>query len=142
MGLKNTLKDAVKDAMRAKDKVKLETLRIALSVIQYEEISKGELADEPIVQILKSEIKKRKESIEIIEKTGRADSVPTIKEEIAALEVFLPKQLSSTELEKILTDMKAANPATNMGVAMKELKEKYPGLYDAKVASELAKKLL
>lgn len=142
MGLKNTIKEAVKDAMRAKDKVKLETLRIALTAIQYEEINKGELADEPIVQILKSEIKKRRESIELIEKTGRAEAVLTIKEEIAALEVFLPKQLSSAELEKIILDMKVANPAANMGVAMKELKEKYAGLYDAKLASDLAKKLL
>lgn len=142
MSLKNALKDAVKDAMRAKEKIKLETLRIALSVIQYEEINKGDLPDDAIVQILKSEIKKRRESLEFAEKSGRAEAIDALHQEIAALEAFLPKQMSAEELEKIIIGIKAANPAANMGIAMKELKEKFPGLYDSKLASELAKKLL
>ena len=64
-----------------------------------------------------------------------------LKQEISVLESYLPKQLSAAELEKIISDMKAANPQANMGVIMKALKESYGGQYDSKAASEIAKRI-
>lgn len=142
--MKNKLKDAVKDAMRAKDKVKLETIRGALAVIQYEEMQKGteNLPEEAIVAILKSEIKKRREELDFADKANRPELKDKLMLELAAIEAFLPKQMSAEQIEKILVDLKTATPGINLGLVMKTLKESYNGQYDGKVASEVAKKVL
>ena len=142
--MKTSLKHALKEAMKAKDKVQLDTLRALLTAIQYEEIRKeiDELPSDDINAIVKNEIKKRRETIEFAEKGGRPEALPQLKQEIEILERYLPKQLNAEELEGILLKMKSSDPALNMGAAMKQLKEKHAGLYDGKLASELAKRLL
>ncbi|NLF25637.1 MAG: GatB/YqeY domain-containing protein [Deltaproteobacteria bacterium] len=142
--MKTILKNALKEAMKTKDKVQLDTLRALLTAIQYEEIRKKseDLPPEDINAIIKNEIKKRRETIDFAEKGGRSEALPQLKQEIEILERYLPKQLSAEELETILLEMKNSNPTLNMGAAMKQLKEKHAGLYDGKLASELAKRLL
>lgn len=141
--MKEAMKNAVKVAMKAHEKVKVETIRGVLTAIQYEEVAQkvDNLPAPAITEILKREIKKRKEEFDFAEKANRADLIARLKEEIATIETFLPKQMSATELEKVITDLKSANPQMNMGLIMKTLKENYSGQYDAKAASELAKKI-
>ena len=141
--MKAQLKDALKSAMKAGDKVRVETIRSVLSAVQYDEVAQkvDELPAAGILEVLKRELKKRKEEIEFAEKANRPDMLPKLKEEVAAIESFLPKQLSAAELEKIVTDLKSANPSLNMGTAMKALKESYSGQFDSKVASEIAKRI-
>ena len=79
--------------------------------------------------------------MEFEEKANRTEQITALKSEIACLEAFLPTQLSAEQIEKIITDFKTANAAANMGVVMKELKDKYTGQYDGKLASDLAKKI-
>ena len=143
MGLKESMQSAVKDAMRARAKVKLDTIRTVLAAIQYEEMNKkiDLLPDDGIIAVLKSELKKRKESIEFAEKAARSEMVQTLNEEIAVIESFLPKQMDAAQLEQLIAGLKAGDPSLNMGGAMKILKERHNGQYDAKLASELAKKV-
>lgn len=144
MSLKLRLKETLKEALRAKDQVKLDAVRSVLSAIQYAEIEKGvdELPEEAILGLIRTEIKKRKEELEYAEKAAREDLKAKLVYENSVLEVFLPQQLAEAELEKTLLELKAQTPGLNVGAAMKILKEKYPGQFDGKLASDLARKLL
>lgn len=141
--MKSDLQSAMKEAMKARDKARVDTIRGLLAAIQYEEMEKKteELSKEAILNVLQRELKKRKEEVEFAEKAARADLLPKLQEEMKVIEAFLPSQLSAEAVETLLRKIKESNPAINMGLAMKELKEKYAGQYDARAASELAKKI-
>ena len=142
--MKDKLKTALKEAMKSKDKLRLETIRGLMSAIQYEEIAKkvDDLPAEACLGIFQSEHKKRKESIEFAVQAKRDDLIEKLNQEIAIIESFLPKQMSAAELEKFIVELKEKTPGCNLGVAMKALKESFPGQYDSKLASEVARKLL
>lgn len=139
--MKAALKENVKEALKARDKVRLETVRGILAAIQYEELQKGveDLPADAVTAVLKAELKKRKEQLEFAEQGKRPDLVERSRAEILVVEGFLPKQMAREELEKIVTAMKQDNPALDMGAAMKLLKEQYSGQYDGKLASEVVK---
>ena len=141
---KAKLQEAMKLAMKAKDKLRLDTIRGLLSAIQYEEMEKKveELAPDAIVATIQREVKRRREELEFAEKANRLELVDKFKTEIAVLEGFLPSQLSVTDLEKVITDLKGSTPGLNVGGVMKHLKEKYSGQFDSKLASELCRKML
>lgn len=129
--------------MKAKDKLALETIRMALAALQYEEMQRQteELPEAVAIEVLQREVKKRKEEIEFAAKSGRTDAGAQAEAEIKILEAFLPSQLSAEKLEQSLSEFKASNPGSNMGLAMKYLKDNFGGQYDAKVASEIAKRV-
>ena len=141
--MKKELQTAMKEAMKAKDKGRLDTIRSLLAAIQYEEMEKKveDLPSDAALAILQRELKKRREEVEFADKASRADLKEKLSVEIATIESFLPQQMSATDLEKIITQLKSENAGLNMGSAMKLLKEKYPGQYDGKAASEIAKKI-
>lgn len=143
MSLKQRLKDSVKEAMKAQDKARVEATRLLLSAIQYEEMQKGveDLADDAVSVVLQAELKKRREEMEFVEKAGRAEDIAKLKTEIALIEGMLPKQLTAADLEAALQEIRGSTPSANMGLAMKLLKEKFPGQYDGKLASEIAKRV-
>ncbi len=142
--VKEALRDGLKQAMKAKEQVKLNAIRSAISGIQYEEIQKKveSLSDEDAVSVLKREIKKRKEELEFAEKAARTDLQEQLRTEMAALEAFLPGQLSENEIRSIVEKLKAENPSINLGTVMKALKESCPGQYDAKAASDIARQVI
>jgi hypothetical protein len=142
--MKTRLKTEMKEAMKAKDKVRLATIRSILSAIQYEEMQKGteDLPEDAILALIKAESKKRKESLQFATDADRDEEIAQLNTEIAVIDSFLPQQLSEEELEKIITDLQSEQPDVVMGAVMKQLKEKYFGQYDGKLASQLAKKLL
>lgn len=129
--------------MKEKDKLRLDTTRLLLSAIQYEEMQKkvDTLPDAAIVPLLQREVGRRKEEFDFAEKANRSDLKERLLTEIKIIEEFLPRQLNETELEKIITDIKSADSSANLGVAMKNLKERYPGQYDGSLASQIAKKI-
>lgn len=139
--MKSTLQQAVKDALRARDQVKLNTIRGVLSEIQYEEMQKevDSIDDTATIAIIQRELKKRREEIDFATQAKRDDLIAKLHQEISVLEGFLPKQLSADELRSTLEQLKTSGGVTNMGSAMKLLKEKFSGQYDGKVASEVAK---
>lgn len=142
--MKNKLKEELKLAMKAREQIRVETIRSLISALQYEEIQKEveELNPEQSLAVLKTELKKRKEECEFAEKAGRPEMLEKLKVEIAAIEHFLPTQLDAAALEKILTELKSDQSGLNMGAAMKILKERFAGQYDGKLASEVAKRVL
>lgn len=141
--MKSKLKEALKVAMKAGEKVKVETIRSILSAIQYDEVAQKveDLPAAGVIEILKRELKKRKEELEFAEKANRPEQIAKVHQEIAAIETFLPTQLSSTEIEAIITELKSKNPQMNMGMIMKALKDGYSGQFDSKAASEIAKRV-
>ena len=141
--MKATLKEALKIAMKAQDRLKMETIRSLLSEIQYEEMQKSvtELSANDCTLVLQREVKKRAEAIGFEEQANRPEAKAKLQSEIAIIEEFLPKQLSADALEKILVEYKATTAGAAMSTAMKYLKEQYPGQYDGKSASEIAKRV-
>lgn len=142
--MKSQLKEALKTAMKAQDKLRMETIRSVLSEIQYEEMQKSidELAPTECALILQRELKKRQEAIGFEEQANRPEAKEKLLREIAIIESFLPKQLSAEDLEKVLVEYKNTTPGAALSTAMKFLKEKFPGQYDGKSASEIAKRVL
>jgi len=142
--LKDQIKSQMKDAMRAKDKFGVDTLRELLSAIQYLEMEKKteNLSDQDIVASLQSEMKKQSESLEFAEKAGRDNLAEEARRRIAIIEKFLPKQLSETELRSELTKFKQEQPQASMGEAMQFLKANFSGQYDGKMASQIAKECM
>lgn len=148
MDLFDRVSENIKDAMRAKDKVKLEALRGAKKEFLEAKTSKecnGELTDEVAIKILQKMIKQRKESAEIYHTQGRPDLAEPELQQAAALEEYLPKQLTQEELEaklkEIIAQVGASAPSDMgkvMGVASKEL----AGLAAGKAISDTVKKLL
>ncbi|MCB0332567.1 MAG: GatB/YqeY domain-containing protein [Bdellovibrionales bacterium] len=142
--MKDQLKTAMKEAMKAKDKLAVETIRSLLSALQYEEMNKkvDDLSDDQTIAVLKSELKKQKESLEYAVQDSREDLIAEAKARVACVEAFLPAQLSEEELEKILLKAKEEGEGENMGALMKYLGASYAGQYDGKTASAVAKRIL
>lgn len=142
--MKTKLQNALKEAIKAKDRTKADTIRGLLSAIQYEEMEKKvqQLAADQMFVVLQREIKKRKEELEFADKAGRSELKEKLGIEMAVLEAFMPKQMDSAEIERIVLELKTKDPAANMGSVMKALKENFAGQYDAKAASEIVKKLV
>ena len=139
--MKSKLQQAVKDALRARDQLRLNTIRGVLSEIQYEEMQKevDSIDETATLAIIQRELKKRREEIDFATQAKREDLLAKLHQEIKVLEGFLPQQLSADELRATLEQLKVSGDASNMGAAMKLLKEKFSGKYDGKIASEVAK---
>ncbi len=142
--MKATLKEALKTAMKNKDRLRMETIRSLLSEIQYEEMSKSvdELPASDTVLIMQREMKKRQEAIGFEEQANRQEEKAKLQNEIAIIETFLPNQMGADDIERVLNEFKAATPGAALNGAMKFLKENYAGQYDGKSASEIAKRVL
>ncbi|ADU96496.1 GatB/YqeY domain-containing protein [Thermovibrio ammonificans] len=146
MGLKERLKADMKEALKAKDKVKLSTIRMINSLIKNAEIEKrGELTDDEIVQLLMRYAKQRREAIEMYEKGGRPDLVEKEKAELAVVESYLPKQLSEEELvelvKQVIAEVGASSPK-DMGKVMKAVMPKVKGRADGSLVNRIVKELL
>ena len=141
--MKTKLQSELVAAMKAKDRTRLDVIRAIMSEITYAEIEKGKepLPEEDCLAIVQREIKKRKEELEFNQKSGRTELIAAANKEMEILKEFMPTQLASEQIEKELLDYKEQNAGAQMGLAMKFLKEKFAGQYDARLASELAKKI-
>lgn len=146
MGIKNTLEDALKQAMKAKDETKRNSLRLALSSIKLAEVDAGKpLDDLTIFAILQKEIKTKEETIAEAEKANRPDMITSIKAEIDYLKEFLPKELSDEELLDLVKAVIAetgAESIKDMGRAMKAAIEKAAGRASNDRISKLIKEIL
>jgi uncharacterized protein len=141
---KDTLKLQMKEAMKAKDTVRLSVIRSLLSAIQYEEMEQSteSLPESDVLALIRREIKKRQEELEFIQKTDRQDQMKVLQTELSLLDNFLPQQLSEAQIESILQPLAAEVGSNGIAVLMKHLKENYGGQYDGKLASEIAKRVL
>jgi uncharacterized protein YqeY len=134
MTLSETLKEAQKDAMRAKAKLTLKTIRMALAAVKQREVDERiELNDIDVLAILTKMVKQRKESITLFKEANRQDLVDIEEEEIVVLTRFLPQPLTAEEINTLIDQaMSATGAATmqDMGKVMGWLKPKVTGRAD------------
>lgn len=140
--------DSMKEAMKAKDTVALESLRAVKSAIllaQTESGAKEELSEEEEIKILQKLVKQRKDSAAIYIEQGRQDLADPEIQQAAVIEKFLPAQLSEEEVEAVVKKIIADNGFSGMadmgkvmGIASKEL----AGQADGKTISSAVKKAL
>ena len=128
------LKDAQKDAMRAKDKLRLGTIRMALAAIKQREIDEQiTLSDADILGVMTKMVKQRQDAASQYDAAGRDDLAQTERAEIAVLETFLPQPLTNEELDAFIADAMATTGASgmqDMGKVMGALKPKVQGRTD------------
>ena len=145
--LKERLRTDLNDAMRARDQVRLRTLRLALTSITNEEVSGAahELSDEDIIKVLTREAKKRREAADAFEKAGRADQAAAERAEGEVLAGYLPAQLTDEELTSLVSAAIAETGAVGMpgmGKVMKAVTPQTAGRADgARVAAEVRRQL-
>ena len=139
MSFKNQLINDMKEAMKAKDTVRLGVVRFLLSAIKNAEIDKGqELTDEEAQKIVAKQIKQMKDAIEQFKAGDRPDLVEAEEAKIKVLEAYLPAQLSQAELEKIIDEVisqvgEVKNPGQVIGLVMKQV----AGRADGKQVAQL-----
>mgnify|MGYP001082697637 CR=1 FL=1 len=146
MDLKSRLNQDLKEALKAKDEVKLRTVRMLLTAIKNLEVEKMTLAtDEDILQIMSKEIKKRQEAIEMYEKGGRQDLAQAERQEIEVIQSYMPKQLSEEEIKeiakKVISELNLKGPK-DVGVAMKAIMPQVKGRADGKLVNKIVSELL
>ena len=139
MSLKERISEDIKSAMKAKDKIRLETVRSIKKAVLEKEVDlrpsgKENLTEEQEIELLARLAKQRRESIEQYQQGGREDLAQKEAAELVIIETYLPKQLSEEEIntiiDKIISSVGATSPkdlGKVMGVAMKELKGKADG---------------
>jgi hypothetical protein len=151
--MQDKIQEQIKDAMRAKDSVRLNTLRGVLAAFTNESVAlkrtpKDKLSDTEAVIVIRRLVKQRKDSIEQFEKGGRKDLVDNEKAELKILEEFLPAQMSEEQIRKIvmkkLKEFKNQNGSTSspqvgqfMGAVTKETQGQADGALVKKIIEEV-----
>ena len=144
--LKEKLLEDLKQSMKDKNNLRKNVVQmIRASILQVEKDKQIELDDNQVLEIIAKESKKRKDSLGDFEKSGREDLINQVKEEIAIIAEYLPKELSKEEIEKIVKEVIQETGATSikdMGKVMKGAKEKIGPAADGKTINEVVKSLL
>ncbi len=136
----------LKDAMKAKDVETLSVLRMLIAAARNKEITlrkdgQAELSDEQVIEVVASEIKKRKDSVEAYTAGSRRELADKEASEIKILEKYLPEQMPDSELEKVVQEVMAAG-ATDFGRIMGQTMARVKGKADGGKVGEIVKKLL
>jgi len=142
----NQVQEAMKTAMKERDMVRLETLRMVKSALLLKEKSTArteEMSEDEAISTLRSEVRKRKESIETYKQLGKPEEVAKLEKEIAVIEEFLPQQMSRDETIQRVKQYLEEHPEMNhagklTGAMKKELGERV----DGKLLNEVCRKLL
>jgi uncharacterized protein YqeY len=147
MSLKDRIGEAIKTAMKSKDKLRLETVRSIKKVLLEKEVSvrpsgQEQLTEAQELEVLAQLAKQRRESIEQYRQAGREDLASKEAQELAIIEEYLPKQLSDEELSAALDLIIArvgATTAKDMGKVMGPAMQEFKGKADGKKVQELVK---
>ncbi len=144
--LKERITDAMKEAMRAKDKERLATIRLIQAAFKQKEVDERiEITDQIALQILDKMIKQRRDSIEQFTAANRDDLVAKEQSEMTVIQEFMPEALSGDDVRKLtqqaIESTGAASPK-DMGKVMGILKPQLQGRADMGEVSKLIKELL
>jgi uncharacterized protein YqeY len=148
VSLKETLQADLNSAIKSRNSVVAETIRMVLTSITNEEVAgkeKKELSDAEIITVLTREAKKRREAAEAFDAGGRADRAATERAEGEVIAGYLPEQLSEDDIKKLIAETIAAVGAagpSDMGKVMGSLKAKVAGKADGALVSSLVKEAL
>ena len=146
MGLKATITEDMKNALRAKDTERLGVIRMLLAAIQRREVDeRTTLDDVAVMTVAEKLIKQSREAAILFERGGRADLVDKENREIAVWQAYLPEPLDDQALDKMVRDALAeasANSMKDMGKVMSVLKPKLQGRADMASVSKMVQALL
>ena len=147
MALKETLTNDLKDAMRQRDTVRRDTIRLLLSAIGYEEKAKrtDALDEDAVLQVLSKQAQQRRDSIEAYQKGDRPDLVAQEEAELAIVTRYLPQPLTSDEITSIVQSAISEAGATgpqDMGKVMGRIMPQVRGRADGKQVSALVSQTL
>lgn len=144
--LSRRIESAMRDAMRARDERRTQTLRMAMAAAHNLRIARGrDLSDEDVVDVLTKQVKQRRESIAMYRDAGREDRASAEEAEAAILAEFLPQQLSDAEVEALARAAIAETGASvpgDVGRVMGRLAPQTRGRADGRVVSEIVRRLL
>lgn len=145
MSIQDQLVDAMKAAMKAKEPLRLNTIRMARTALKNAEIeTRQELDDAAAIKILSTLVKQRREAADAYRET-RPELAEKEELEVAVLQEFLPAQLSEAEVQELVARAIAESGASSMkdmGAVMKLITPQTTGRADGKVVSGLVRKLL
>ena len=146
MTIKSNIQDALKQAMKNRDTVRLECLRMAKGALLLKEKSgpkDKELSDEDATVALRAEVKKRQQSIDTYRELKKDDEVEKLQAEIKALEDFLPQQLTPEQTEEKVRAYLAEHPdIDHPGKLTGALKKELGDQADGKILNEICRKVL
>ena len=148
MGLADTIQSDLKDAMKARDKVRTGTLRIVLAGIKNLRAEPGhgdDVSDPEVIDIMSREAKKRRESIVTYTDAGREELAATEQSELDVLTDYLPQQMGEEEIRAVVSEtieqVGASGPA-DLGKVMGALMPKVKGKADGKLVNTIVRELL
>jgi uncharacterized protein YqeY len=145
---KERIKADISEAMKARDELRLSTLRMVLSAIQNAEVAGDEaivLSDDQALGVLRAEAKKRAESAQIYADAGRTDAATKERAECAVIEAYLPAAMSDDDVAKIVAEEVANAAATGgkaMGAVVKAVRERVGSGADGQKIAALVKSAL
>jgi uncharacterized protein YqeY len=136
----------IKDAIKAGDRTRLQTLRLLATAVRNQEVElRRDLTEEDLVEVATREVKRRKEAAEAYERSGRADRAELEQAERSVLEEFLPEQASEDEvraaIEEALTATGASGPG-DLGKVMGQVMGKLKGRVDGGEVNRMARERL
>jgi uncharacterized protein YqeY len=145
--MREKLSESMKEAMKAKDSLRLSTVRLIQAAVKDRDIAnrgtgKEAATDDEILQILQKMVKQREESAKIYDDAGRAELATQEREEIEVLKTFMPEQLSDDKVDEIVAAVVTETGAAgmkDMGKVMAILRERYAGQMDFAKASGVIK---
>ena len=144
MELIQKLKEDLKSALKEKDSFKIDIIRLLLASVQNEQIAKGkdnELSDSDIEGILRKEVKKRRESIDIYEGANRPELAQQEKQELELIKTYLPEEMSDEDLDKIIQE-EIGSGEEHFGKLMGAVMQKTNGRAESSRVKEAIEKAL
>ena len=142
MSIREQILADIKEAMKAKDEFKRDTLRTLNAALKQVEVDQRiEMTDEVVLPLLQKEIKKRADSVELYLKGAREDLAKKEQSEIELIKAYLPAQLSNDELKEKIKSI-VEKVGKNLGAVMKMAKDEIGASAEAKRISIIAKELL
>jgi len=143
MGLKDKIRSDLKASMKNQDKISLSVLRLLNSDIRNKEIELiKEIGDEDIVKIIKSNVKKRKDSVEMYKQGKREDLVKQEESELEVLQKYLPEEMGEEAIRAIVKNViskTGLSKASDFGGLMKEVMKETGGNADGKTVSSVVR---
>lgn len=141
MGLAQKLQDDLLASMKARDALRTSVLRLLIADAKNVRVAKGvDLTEDEMIAVLKSGVKRRKESIELFEKGERADLAAKERAEVVIIESYLPAPMDAAEIGKLVDAVIAelgASSKKDLGRVMKECMARLHGRADGKVVNQL-----
>jgi hypothetical protein len=146
MSLQDRLRSDLKDAMRARDSHRKSALRMVLTGIQLAEVDAGhELEDVDIVELIRKEVKRREEALELMRDAGRDDLVEGEVTEVDILKAYLPKQMSEDEIrelaQEVIEDVNAES-MSDLGAVMGTIMPRVKGKAEGRTVNRIVRELL